>query len=212
MSNKTIRVGKQTADDAEKTKNDILNGAYELFSTKGFDSTSVREIGISADVSHGTIRHHFGSKLDIWFAIVDRHNAAYVRDLSAALEQAATGEQDNLGLFKSAVEVLINTLFKHPKMLRLISMEYDIDNERSQYLSNNLIHIHRHISKLFRVAREESPQLKIYNEDTFLIALLGLISSPIIFPVMSNLLTDTDINCPNFKTHYQSLIINALFG
>ena len=212
MSKKAIRVGRQTAEEAQKTKNDILNGAFELFSTKGFDSTSIRQIGNHAGVSHSTIQHHFGSKLDIWFAIVDRHNAAYLADLNQALEQSKPTALDNLNLFKNAVAVLINTLFEHPKMLRLICMEYDVNNERSQYLTRNLMPTHQHISKLFTAAKKESKRLEIYNEDTFLIVLLGLVSSPILFPILNNLLSNTQMNCPEFKRHYRCLIMHSLFG
>lgn len=212
MNKKTIRVGRQTAEEAQKTRNDILNGAFELFSTKGFDSTSIRQIGNHAGVSHSTIQHHFGSKLDIWFAIVDRHNAAYLADLNQTLEQPKTTGLDNFNLFKNAVAVLINTLFEHPKILRLICMEYDVSNERSQYLIRSLMPTHQHISKLFSMAKKESKQLEIYNEDTFLIVLIGLVSSPIIFPILSNLLSNTQMNSHDFKKHYRCLIMNSLFG
>ncbi|WP_406610658.1 TetR/AcrR family transcriptional regulator [Agarivorans sp. JK6] len=211
MSNKTIRVGRQTAEDAHKTKIKILNGAFELFSTKGFDSTSMRQIGTYVGVSHSTIQHHFGSKLDIWLAIVDRHNAAYITDLNQALEQTTNRDLDSLSLFKSAVLILIKTLFDHPKMLRIICMEYDATNERAQYLTKTLMPTHEHISKLFTAARKESKRLEIYNEETFLIALLGLIASPILLTILSNLLSDTELDSSDFRTKYQCLIMNMLF-
>ncbi|MBM7035733.1 TetR/AcrR family transcriptional regulator [Vibrio ulleungensis] len=212
MSDKTIRVGRQTAEDAHKTKTDILNGAFELFSTKGFDSTSIRQIGNHAGVSHSTIQHHFGSKLDIWFAIVDRYNAAYITDLNQALEHTTNCDQDSLILFKNAVLVLIKTLFDHPKMLRIICMEYDPDSERAQYLTKSMVPTHQHISTLFTAAKKESKRLEIYNEETFLIALLGLISSPILLTILDNLLPETELNSADFQAKYQRLIMNVLFG
>lgn len=148
----------------------------------------------------------------IWFAIVDRHNAAYITDLNQALEQTTNSDQDSLSLFKNAVLVLIKILFDHPKMLRLICMEYDATNERAQYLTKTLMPTHHHISKLFNTAKKGSKRLEIYNEETFLIALLGLIASPIILTILSNLLSETELNSPDFRTKYQGLIMNMLFG
>ncbi|MFA0087902.1 TetR/AcrR family transcriptional regulator [Vibrio sp. 10N.261.51.F12] len=212
MSNKTIRVGRQTAGEAVITKNEILGSAFDLFSTKGFDATSIREIAAHADVSHGTIRHHFGSKLDIWFAIVDRHNALYSTELNAALSLEASSEKNELNLFKAAVSVLIKTLYDHPQMIRLISMEYDAENDRSRYLSENIIGMHLYVSQLFDAAKECAPRLKKYTSDTFLVALLGLISAPINFSILNKVIASEDIMSAEFKDHYQSLIMNILFG
>jgi TetR/AcrR family transcriptional regulator len=49
----------------------ILNKALELFSTKGYEATSVREICESADVTKPTLYHFYGSKEGIFRAIVD---------------------------------------------------------------------------------------------------------------------------------------------
>ncbi|WP_413701945.1 TetR/AcrR family transcriptional regulator [Psychromonas sp. KJ10-10] len=194
------------------TKNVILASAFDLFSTKGFDATSIREIATLADVSHGTIRHHFGSKLDIWFAIVDRHNELYSTELNTALSRVATSEKNELNLFKAPVSVLIKTLFDHPQMIRLISMEYDAENDRSRYLSENIIDMHLYVSQLFDAANKCEPRLNKYTSDTFLIALLGLISAPINFSILNKIIASEDIMSAEFKVHYQSLIMHTLFA
>ncbi|USD38870.1 TetR/AcrR family transcriptional regulator [Ferrimonas sp. SCSIO 43195] len=65
------RSGRQSANSAQQTRKQILCVAGDLFVEKGFDRVSVREIADSAGVSHGLIRHHFGSKQQIWEQICD---------------------------------------------------------------------------------------------------------------------------------------------
>lgn len=65
------RSGRQSATSAQQTRKVILCAAAELFVDKGFDRVSVRELADKAGVSHGLIRHHFGSKQQIWEQICD---------------------------------------------------------------------------------------------------------------------------------------------
>lgn len=67
----------------------ILKSALELFSTRGYEATSVREICAAADITKPTLYHFFGSKEGVYRALVD---GAFGR-FGATLEQrvAAAG-------------------------------------------------------------------------------------------------------------------------
>ena len=49
----------------------ILDHALKLFSTKGYDATSVREICEGAGITKPTLYHFFGSKEGVYRALVD---------------------------------------------------------------------------------------------------------------------------------------------
>src|SRR5262245_26172998 len=49
----------------------ILNKALELFSTKGYDATSVREICEAAEITKPSLYHFYGSKEGVYRALVD---------------------------------------------------------------------------------------------------------------------------------------------
>jgi AcrR family transcriptional regulator len=49
----------------------ILNKALELFSTKGYDATSVREICEAAKITKPTLYHFYGSKEGVYRALVE---------------------------------------------------------------------------------------------------------------------------------------------
>ena len=63
--------GRRSAQDAVKTKGEILRVAANMFCELGYERVSLRSISEQAGVSHSLIRHHFGSKEKIWYAISD---------------------------------------------------------------------------------------------------------------------------------------------
>lgn len=76
--------------DAEWTRERLLDAAEHLFARRGFDATSLREIGKQVGVSNATLLHHFGSKRDLYRAVLTRLVLA-VRTL---LEAAIGDEQE----------------------------------------------------------------------------------------------------------------------
>lgn len=56
----------------DESKQRLLDAAEALFLEKGFEDTTVVEIGQRAGISHGSIPWHFGNKSGILFAVVSR--------------------------------------------------------------------------------------------------------------------------------------------
>jgi AcrR family transcriptional regulator len=64
--------------------------AIELFSTKGYDATSVREICEAAGITKPTLYHFYGSKEGVYRAIVDGALEDFRRNLMAAIQMGGT--------------------------------------------------------------------------------------------------------------------------
>ena len=58
--------------EAEERKNEILDVAERLFSTKGFDQTSTGDILAQVGIARGTLYYHFQSKEEILDAVIGR--------------------------------------------------------------------------------------------------------------------------------------------
>lgn len=74
---------------AAPTKTRILQRALELFSCKGYDATSVREICEGALITKPTLYHFFGSKEGAFHALVDEAFESFRRSLLAGIAQDA---------------------------------------------------------------------------------------------------------------------------
>lgn len=64
--------------DKEQTIQDVLNAAIRLFSERGLHGTSVRDVEKASGISKGLIMHHFGTKENLYRAVQDHLNQAYV--------------------------------------------------------------------------------------------------------------------------------------
>lgn len=54
----------------ERTRRAVLDAAEQLFAERGFDGVSMRDIGDASGVSQPLIHHHFGSKEDLYGAVL----------------------------------------------------------------------------------------------------------------------------------------------
>jgi AcrR family transcriptional regulator len=72
--------------EAPSSPERILQSALSLFSEKGYDSTSVREICESSGITKPTLYHFYGSKEGVYRALVDGTLERVRDDLAGALE------------------------------------------------------------------------------------------------------------------------------
>src|SRR3954454_15556964 len=79
----------------KNTRSRILDVAEELFSERGFDKISIRNITEKARVNLAAINYHFGSKEDLIAAIFEREVVPVNNARLAALDAAeASGRKD----------------------------------------------------------------------------------------------------------------------
>ncbi len=63
---------RRTKDEAQETRNRILDAAEQLFSEHGVSRTSLEDIAQAAGVTRGAIYWHFKDKSDLFAAMVNR--------------------------------------------------------------------------------------------------------------------------------------------
>jgi TetR/AcrR family transcriptional regulator, acrAB operon repressor len=79
-----VKSMKRAAEDAERTKRDLLDAAMAVFLEKSYGETRVEDIADRAGVTRGAFYHHFGSKREAYLALVDERYAP-ARELFARL-------------------------------------------------------------------------------------------------------------------------------
>ena len=63
---------KEGIRNPERSRDAILEAAEELFAERGFEATSLAEVGLRAGVSRATPGYFFGSKAELYRAVLDR--------------------------------------------------------------------------------------------------------------------------------------------
>jgi AcrR family transcriptional regulator len=98
----------------------ILEAAENAFDKCGYDGASVRAIASAAGVAVSVLYHHYGTKQDLLYQIIEKATS----DLSDRLEQAliAAGD-DPLDQFAAAVTALVLFYADRPTVHRLADTE-----------------------------------------------------------------------------------------
>ena len=104
---------------AELRRQKVLTVASDMFATKGFEATSMRDVAAAANLMSGSLYYHFASKEEMYVAVQDASvskifNAveaaiANVEDPWARLEAAAVGHLEAL-LDRSGFRVLVTPI------------------------------------------------------------------------------------------------------
>lgn len=85
----------------QETRDRIVQSAVKLFAQRGFHATSVQEIVAEAKVTKGAFYHHFGSKDDVLFEIMEFLQLAFAERARRIVEDASgNGEPASTTLAK----------------------------------------------------------------------------------------------------------------
>jgi AcrR family transcriptional regulator len=112
--------GRRSAQTAEETKCQILCVAGDLFCELGYERVSLRNISEQAGVSHSLIRHHFGSKENIWYAVNDalhKFITEYIEKLTMDLPK---DKATNIQFYQFMVRLLALLLIE-PKPVQFVA-------------------------------------------------------------------------------------------
>ncbi|GIO32992.1 MULTISPECIES: TetR/AcrR family transcriptional regulator [Paenibacillus] len=99
---------KKSKDEAEQTKQDIVDAAKGLFAVKGYAATSMSDICSAAGCSRGGLYHHFDSKEDLFIYIADQAFTVSWQNWDEAIDETMTATEQ---LYKYA-DYFVDTLEK----------------------------------------------------------------------------------------------------
>ncbi len=109
--------------NAPRTREAILDAAERLFAAQGYEATSLTQVGQAAGVSRGTPGYFFGSKADLYRAVLDRCFGEVTHAVRTGRERAlASGEGPDVVL-EGAVGDYFDFLVARPNFVRLVERE-----------------------------------------------------------------------------------------
>lgn len=82
---------RKVVQKGELTRNRILDASEVLFSQRGYDGTSLRDIAALAEVRLGLVHYHFGVKAQILAMTIDRKLDLLCAVIQARFDAARTG-------------------------------------------------------------------------------------------------------------------------
>jgi TetR/AcrR family transcriptional regulator, acrAB operon repressor len=81
---------KRSKEDAEQTRDRLIDAALKVFCRKGYAATSLEDVAREAALTRGAVYHHFGGKVGLYNALIAAKTAK-ARGLSAILSDQSLG-------------------------------------------------------------------------------------------------------------------------
>src|SRR4051812_36564028 len=112
--------------DADRSREAILDTAETLFSERGYDGVSLSQIGAAAQLSRATPSYFFGSKEELYLAVLERVSAARQEATARAVEPVVAWCEsggDLRAALRQGMEDYMGFLLARPSFARFISWE-----------------------------------------------------------------------------------------
>ena len=128
-------VPSKVSPKAEVTERKILDAALEMFRSKGFDETTVRDIAAAAEVATGAAYYYYPSKDAIVLAFYQQSCAEMQPRIEDALAKSSKNLEDRL---QALIDVKLEYFAPYRGVLRaLLKSGADPANPLSPFAENN---------------------------------------------------------------------------
>jgi AcrR family transcriptional regulator len=111
----------QTSPPTSKRRDELLQIAAELFATKGFKNTTVRDIADAAGILSGSLYHHFDSKE----SMVDEILSSFQEELFGKYAEILAGSADPRTKLEEAVRVSFEAIDHHRDEVAIFQNDAD---------------------------------------------------------------------------------------
>lgn len=125
----------------------ILEAALRMFATHGYDGMSLRSLNRELGLSHSAIHQRFGTKEDLYKAVIDHEFGAMFREIREHL-RALPRPDTQLGELQSQFKAFLIASSKHPYLNRLMNNEgledsWHLDHIYKKYVQPSLAPIRK---------------------------------------------------------------------
>jgi TetR/AcrR family transcriptional regulator len=101
------------------SKEKVLKAAIRVFSKKGYDGASIREIAAAARLTKPMIYYHFKDKKGLYLYLLETHIGSLHEGLLAVLQEG----QDHIAVLGRIIDLYDETFRSNPEMFYLIQRE-----------------------------------------------------------------------------------------
>ncbi|PLR81194.1 TetR/AcrR family transcriptional regulator [Bacillus canaveralius] len=118
----------------ELTREMIMDAARDLFTAKGYQHVSMRQIATELKYSHGALYYHFKNKAELFYALVEKHFLMLDEKLDEVMNQQLEPKEKLKQIFLGYIEFGL-TYQSHYEIMFLIK-----DDEVRNFINNGPNH------------------------------------------------------------------------
>lgn len=97
-------MGRPAETDSDETRQTVLEAAKRIFAHRGYSTTTLRSIAQEANVTHGSVYHHYRTKRQIFLAVETEITTTVHARLREAFDSAETFEERWGAVLDAAVD------------------------------------------------------------------------------------------------------------
>jgi TetR/AcrR family transcriptional regulator, acrAB operon repressor len=161
---------RKTKEDAEITKQRIINAARSVFLSRGVSRSTLEHIAAEADVTRGAVYWHFKNKSDIFYAMRDHVFCSLIHRMDVVLSQDENSDalsHIETTLCDTIHELNSNLIMRQTYEIMMIKCEYvDEFTTVLQQLLNNCCSIIERIEVLYSRAIVQGLMMDSANPKT----------------------------------------------
>ena len=143
-------MARRTKDEAQETRNRILDAAERVFSEDGVSRTSLEDIAREAGVTRGAIYWHFKDKSDIFAAMVNRVTLPMEAMVARSSDES---NEDPIASLKACAVSALRSTATNPQVQRV----FDVVTHKCEYLGE-MAGVNNRISSIQKGCVDRSEQ------------------------------------------------------
>ena len=121
----------------------IVNSAITLFSRKGFDGASIRQISIESGMSVPMIYYYFNNKKELYLYILEVH----MDKVSVGIEKVLSSKGDYIDVFNALIDYLSDSFKKNLGIFYMVFQEIFFKGEFVDVLTKKyLVKMHSQLA------------------------------------------------------------------
>ena len=159
---------------AVERRHQLLDTALEIFSRKGFDGTTTKEIAAAAGVTEAIIFRHFASKLALYTAVLDHFTQSSELQDCLAQMKACMDRNDDEGLLRTIIGLVLRCYrqdSRYERLLLFAALEgHEVGLAHHRQMSLPIVELLAD----YIVRRQREGALRNYNPGAILAAIGGM--------------------------------------
>lgn len=178
----------------------LLSSAYKLFTTKGFNKTTIQDIVDAARVAKGTFYLYFEDKYKLQEELIINKSLEIFNEAIVELEKQNINKFDNQVIF--IFDYVIDYLEKEPSILNFISKDLSLGLYHEKLI--NILEGKE--TKIYDLFIKGAKKNNLKNPELTLFMIIEFVSSTIYSVLMKKI----DINIKDYKKYVHEIIKDML--
>lgn len=148
---------------ARNRKEHIFEAAVRLFSTKGYNGTTMRDIAREVGIKESSIYNHYSGKEAIFQSILEYHKESFGASVSALdeLKETDPGISDPVGFWMAGVKAFLTVSSPYGEPVsRIILNEMFLKSSCRDFILNHQFKVQRELTEQIFLAMYDKGMLK----------------------------------------------------